>query len=114
MRLTAVHSIPTTDEKAEKVRLRVDPILKAYVGAGGRSNKKPVEPQKGGKAPKDVERAMFHAYQRAIESAAMYEKEESNRFWADDPESFKSAPEPEEPQPEDVKIEVKVQKHKKK
>lgn len=89
MRLFAVKTVPAGDAKSEALRLKLDPILQSYAGSGGREEKTPVAPQKPGvKAPKDVQAAMLKAFTRVLEGAAMYEKEERERFWAD-PEAFK-------------------------
>jgi mono/diheme cytochrome c family protein len=109
MKLTAVQVVPSGDDKSEKVRGKYESLLKSYVGSGGRDDKKPVEPQKGPKAPKDVQKAMEKAFTLTLEGAAMYEKEERDRFWAD-PDAFKMPAAAE--MPEDVKFDFKEKKKK--
>lgn len=105
MHLVAVRTLPSSDEKLEALRKKLQPTLDAFAGAGGRDDKRPIEPQtKGVKAPKDVQAAMQRAYTRVLEGAAMYEKEERDRFWAD-PDAFKFPGAVE--QPDDVKFDFK-------
>jgi hypothetical protein len=109
MKLTMVHIVPAGDEKYEKLRGRYETLLKAYVGSGGREDKKPIAPQKGPKAPKEVQKAMEKAFTLLLEGAAMYEKEERDRFWAD-PDAFKMPAAAD--QPEDVKFDFSEKKKK--
>lgn len=110
MRLVDVRTVVAGDDKSEALRLKYDKLLRSYIGAGGREEKRPVEPQdKGMKAPKDVQAAMLKAYQRVYEGSAMYDKEEKDRFWAD-PDAFKFPAAMD--QPDEVKFEFKTKKGK--
>lgn len=95
------------DEKQEALRKKLQPMLDTFVGAGGRVEKKPIEPQgKGQKAPPDVVKAMARAFTVLTEGAAMYLKEEKDRFIFE-PEAYKSTA---DDQPEDTKFEFKQKK----
>src|SRR5690606_2688186 len=89
MRLVGVKTVPEADPKLEALRKRHASVLESFIGSGGRLEKKPVQPQKRGvRAPRDVQREMLKAFTLVLEGAAMYEKEERDRFWAD-PDAFK-------------------------
>lgn len=104
MRLTHVRTVASADPKTEKLRQKLEPVFQSYVGSGGRAEKIPVAPQvKGITAPRDVQREMLRVFTVVLEAAAMYEKEERERFWAE-PDAFKGL---ELAAPEDVKFEIK-------
>lgn len=109
MLLVGVRTVPSADPKVEKLRKKHAGLLEAFVGSGGREEKHPIAPQKRGlRAPKDVQREMLKAYTLALEGAAMYEKEERERFWAD-PEAFKFEI---ADMPDEVKFDFKEKKSK--
>lgn len=104
MELVKVVTAPGHDVAHERLRSRVAPILNAYVGSGNRIEKRPVRPHRRGVvAPKDVQREMLRAFTLVLEGAAMYEKEERDRFWAD-PDAYKM---PEAADFGDVKFQMK-------
>lgn len=110
MRVKKVTSLPAGDVSSERLRKRIDPILASYAGAGGRVEKKPIAPQnRSVRATKDLQREMLRIYTITLEGAAMYEKEERDRFWAD-PEAY-SFPEAAD-QPDNVKFEFREKRAK--
>jgi mono/diheme cytochrome c family protein len=86
--------LATGDEKRDASRRKWQAAFDGYVGLGR-------EALLGRKGPKDVQDAMSKAYLRLFEAAAMYQKDERDRF-AFDPDAFKS----DEPAPE-VKFDLK-------
>lgn len=109
MRLVKVATVPTGDEKSDAARRKLEPTLVAFEGSGGNVDKKPVEPQKKTvKASKETLGEMQRAYVLVLEAAAMYAKEEKDRFWAD-PDAFKF---PAAAEMEDVKFDFKEKKSK--
>jgi mono/diheme cytochrome c family protein len=108
MKVFEIKTVPAGDPKTEALRQKLDPVIRSYVGMGGRAEKNPVAPGKGMKATPDLQKAMEKAYVRVLEGAAMYEKEERDRFWAD-PDAFKF---PGAAEMEEVKFEFKEKKKK--
>jgi len=103
MELVKMETAGGGDEKSEKTRQRIAEQLKSFEGSGGRETRA-VDVMDETKVPKELVREMQRVFTRALESIAMYEKEERDRFWSD-PDAFRGMEAAD--MPEDVQFDLK-------